>query len=277
MNAGPAAETRAVDGAGQPAASSVKLRAREIARTYATGRQRVEALRDVSLTVRSGEFVALVGPSGCGKSTLLDVLSGLQRPDAGRVELDGREITGTVGLIGYMPQKDLLMPWRTVLDNTILGLELAGVRRSEARERALESFPRFGLAGFERVYPASLSGGMRQRAALLRTFLVPREVQLLDEPFGALDAITRAEMQAWLLDVRQGFDSTVVLVTHDVDEAIYLADRVYVLSPRPGRIRDEVPVDIPRPRVYAEVVTSEPFRALKARLLDALLGGEGSA
>jgi NitT/TauT family transport system ATP-binding protein len=160
-----------------------------------------------------------------------------------------------------------------VLDNTILGLELAGTRRGAARAEALTWFPRFGLEGFERAYPSTLSGGMRQRAALLRTFLTKREVLLLDEPFGALDAITRSDMQEWLLDVWESFARTVVLVTHDVDEAIFLADRVYVMSPRPGCIVADLEVPLPRPRSYTDVVTSRPFNELKHKLLARLRGG----
>jgi ABC-type nitrate/sulfonate/bicarbonate transport system ATPase subunit len=244
--------------------------------TFGNGPNAVHALHDVSLSVASGEFVAIIGPSGCGKSTLLDILAGLEKPGAGRVEFEGREITGTVGALAYMPQKDLLMPWRTVLDNTILPLELAHVPKKEARRRALELFPRFGLSGFERQYPAVLSGGMRQRAALLRTVLTDRSVLLLDEPFGALDAITRADMQSWLLDVWSAFRRTIVLVTHDVDEALYLADRVFVMTPRPGTIRAEIDVPIARPRPHDEVVTSATFGALKHRVLLALHGIGGS-
>jgi putative hydroxymethylpyrimidine transport system ATP-binding protein len=240
--------------------------------TFGSGPDAVHALHDVSLSVAAGEFVAIIGPSGCGKSTLLDILAGLENPGAGRVEFDGREITGTVGALAYMPQKDLLMPWRTVLDNTILPLELAHMPKKEARRRALELFPRFGLSGFERQYPAALSGGMRQRAALLRTVLTDRSVLLLDEPFGALDAITRADMQSWLLDVWTTFRRTIVLVTHDVDEALYLADRVFVMTPRPGTIRTEIEVPIQRPRPHDDVVTSETFAALKHRVLLALHG-----
>jgi ABC-type nitrate/sulfonate/bicarbonate transport system ATPase subunit len=255
-----------------PRSDKTKLAAIHLERSYGTGETGVHALHDLSLSVAGGEFVAIIGPSGCGKSTLFNIISGLERPNAGRVELDGHDVTGSVGEIGYMPQKDLLMPWRTVLDNTILPLELAHVSKAVARRRALDLFPRFGLEGFERRYPAALSGGMRQRAALLRTFLTDRGVLLLDEPFGALDAITRAEMQTWLLDVWASFRRTVVLVTHDVDEALYLADRVYVMTPRPGTVRTEISVPIARPRVYDEVVTSAAFAALKHRVLSALHG-----
>jgi ABC-type nitrate/sulfonate/bicarbonate transport system ATPase subunit len=172
-----------------------------------------------------------------------------------------------------MPQKDLLMPWKTLLDNTIIGLELLGVSRREARSQARALFPQFGLEGFEAHYPATLSGGMRQRAALLRTFLARREVLLLDEPFGALDALTRADMQGWLLDICRAFQKTVLFITHDVDEAIYLSDRVYVMSSRPGTVQARFEIPLPRPRIHDEAVTSDGFVRLKAEVLHALRQG----
>ncbi len=168
-----------------------------------------------------------------------------------------------------MPQRDLLMPWRTVLDNTTVGLELTGVARKQARQRALAQFERFGLAGFERAWPARLSGGMRQRAALLRTFLAGREVMLLDEPFGALDALTRQAMQAWLLEIWQDDRKTIVFVTHDIEEAVFLSDRVYVLTGRPGRVALSLEVELPRPR-QLELTVSPAFVAYKQRLLEPL-------
>ncbi len=227
-------------------------------------------LDGVSLTVAPGEFVAVVGPSGCGKSTLFDVVAGLELPDAGRVLVDGAEATGRTDAFAYMPQQDLLFPWRTVLDNTTLGLEVAGVPRRVARERARPLFARFGLDGFEGARPAELSGGMRQRAALLRTVVQDRPVLLLDEPFGALDALTRTEMQVWLAHMRARFDWTVVLVTHDVREAVLLADRVAVLAPRPTRVRRLVTVDLPRPRDLS-ALTEPAFAAAEAALLRALV------
>jgi ABC-type nitrate/sulfonate/bicarbonate transport system ATPase subunit len=245
----------------------VKLAAAGLSKRFPGG---VDALAEVSFEVCSGEFVAVVGPSGCGKSTLLGLLAGLLEPSAGRVLLDGEvPVGGLLGRIGYMPQRDLLMEWRTTLDNTTLGLELAGVSRALARERALAEVGRFGLAGFERRRPSALSGGMRQRAALLRTFLAGREVMLLDEPFAALDALTREAMREWLLGIWEADRKTILLVTHDVEEAVFLADRVLVLSGRPGRVIDVVAVELPRPRTLA-MTGSAQFAALRARLLEPL-------
>ncbi|GAA2557159.1 ABC transporter ATP-binding protein [Pseudonocardia hydrocarbonoxydans] len=227
-------------------------------------------LDGVSFDVAPGEFVSLIGPSGCGKSTLFDVVAGLHRPDAGRVVVDGRDATGRVDPFAYMPQQDLLFPWRTVLDNTALGLEVAGVPRRTARRRAGELFGAFGLAGFEGARPAELSGGMRQRAALLRTVVQDRAVLLLDEPFGALDSLTRADLQTWLDDVRAGFGWTVLLITHDIREAVRLSDRVVVLGPRPTRVRCEIPVDLPRPRPQEATAAAG---AVEAEVLAALRPG----
>ena len=229
----------------------------------------VKGLSKTYLEIDEGAFVSIVGPSGCGKSTLFHILAGLARQSVGTVLIDGREPDSQLGDVGYMPQKDLLMPWRTVLDNTTLGLEIGGMPRREARERALRELPRFGLAGFERHWPAQLSGGMRQRAALLRTFLAGREVMLLDEPFGALDALTRQEMQGWLLDLWQADRKTILFVTHDVEEAVFLSDRVHVMTGRPGRIALTVDVRLPRPRTLETTLTPQ-FLDLKQRLLEPL-------
>jgi ABC-type nitrate/sulfonate/bicarbonate transport system ATPase subunit len=230
---------------------------------------RTLALSEVSLHVSAGEFVSIVGPSGCGKSTLFNVISGLLRPTSGRVLLDGRAITGETGHVGYMLQKDLLVPWRTVVGNIVLGAALThGVTADEeADARALAA--RHGLGEFLDHYPHSLSGGMRQRVALMRTLAVHRDVLVLDEPFGALDSQTRLEMQRWLLTVWSELDRTVLFVTHDVDEAIFLADRVVVMSPRPGTIEAEIPVTIARPRGL-ETLTSPGFMTLKRRVLTLL-------
>jgi NitT/TauT family transport system ATP-binding protein len=229
--------------------------------------RRVTALSSVELTVGEDEVLAVVGPSGCGKSTLLELIAGLQEPDEGVVVARGAtDPAARREACAYMPQRDLLLPWRDALSNAALALECQGVPRSEARRRAKPLFERFGLAEFERARPAELSGGMRQRVAFLRTLLPGRPVLLLDEPFGSLDSITRASMQRWLADALVGEPRTVVLVTHDVDEALFLADRVVVLSPRPGHVVADIDVDMDRPRD----VTSAEFVALKRRALEAL-------
>lgn len=226
-------------------------------------------LHEVELYAGAGEFVSLIGPSGCGKSTLLHIMAGLAQPSSGAIYLHGRRTEQRLGTVGYMQQKDLLLPWRNVLDNVILGLELQGVSRRLARRRAMGFLEQFGLKGFETAYPLTLSGGMRQRAAFLRTILPEHEVFLLDEPFGALDALNRSHIHTWLLQLWDTFRKTIVLVTHDVDEAIFLSDRVYVMTSRPGRIKLVQPIPLPRPR-QLEMITSAPFMALKAQLLTAL-------
>jgi ABC-type nitrate/sulfonate/bicarbonate transport system ATPase subunit len=241
--------------------TALPIELRHISKSFRVDGRIVEALRDVSLHAGAEEFVTLIGPSGCGKSTLLNIIAGLMEPDEGEVLLHGNGNASRLGQTGYMPQRDLLLPWRTVLDNVVLGPEVALRSRSlwisdghhhrqleEAKREARELLPLFGLEGFENSYPAALSGGMRQRAALMRTFMCKRDSVLLDEPFGALDALTRRTMRRWLLDVWERFRQSVLFVTHDVDEGIYLSDRIYVLSSRPGRIVLELSVDLPRPR-----------------------------
>ena len=226
----------------------------------------LQALSGIDLAIDSGRFVSLLGPSGCGKSTLFNIIAGLLQPTAGRVLIDGNDATGTIGRVGYMLQKDLLLNWRTVLDNVILGMEIKGVPRREARRRALPLLQKYGLAGFEHLHPDVLSGGMRQRAALFRTLLFDTDVILLDEPFGALDALTRGQMQEWLLKLWADFGKTVVFVTHDVDEAIYLSDQIHVMGARPGRVLETIAVDLPRPRLHGTVL-SPLFAAVKERCL----------
>ena len=251
------------------AVSEVELR--DVRKDFRVDGRLVSALDGVSLSARKGEFVVLIGPSGCGKSTLLNIVCGLMEPDTGEVLLDGRPVLSRTGLLGYMLQKDLLLPWRRVLDNVILGPEISGSSRGEARQEALRLLPLFGLEGFENSYPSTLSGGMRQRAALLRTFLCRRNAMLLDEPFGALDALTRRQLQRWLLGVWRQFGQTIIFVTHDVDEAVYLADRVYVMTPRPGRIRLDLDIPLSRPR-RPEMIASGEFATLKGQLLASLEG-----
>jgi ABC-type nitrate/sulfonate/bicarbonate transport system ATPase subunit len=225
------------------------------------------ALEELDLHLRPGEVLAVVGPSGCGKSTLLELVAGLQQPDAGTVSAGGAtDPAGRRAACAYMPQRDLLLPWRDALGNAALALECQGVPRTEARRRAEPLFERFGLAEFERSRPAELSGGMRQRVAFLRTLLPGRPVLLLDEPFGALDAITRGSMQEWLAGALLAEPRTVLLVTHDVEEAGFLADRVAVMSARPGRIVATLDVPLPRPRRLTDARLVE----LRAAALEAL-------
>jgi ABC-type nitrate/sulfonate/bicarbonate transport system ATPase subunit len=234
------------------------------------GRTReIVAVKDVNLGIGSGEFVTLIGPSGCGKSTLFNIIAGLLAPDKDSVILlnGKRQKDGELlGKVSFMPQRDLLFPWRTVLDNATLALEVEGVRKSVARERAEPLFAEFGLEGFQDKFPHELSGGMRQRVALMRTFLFERDLILLDEPFGALDALTRMMMQKWLLDIWTRHKRTVLFITHDIDEAIFLGDRVIVMTARPGTIKSDETISLARPR-GTEVMTTPEFVAIKRRLL----------
>jgi NitT/TauT family transport system ATP-binding protein len=229
----------------------------QVSREFPTRLGPVTALRDVSLHAATGEIIAVVGPSGCGKSTLLELICGLQRPDAGTV-------SGAPAAL--MPQRDLLLPWLGALDNAALALRSTGTPRSEARDAARPWLQRLGLTEFSDTRPAELSGGMRQRISFVRSLLAGKPVLALDEPFASLDAITRAEAQGWLADALAAAPRTVVLVTHDVEEAVVLADRVAVMSPRPGRIVAEVTVDLPRPRRR----TDPALVALRERVLVAL-------
>ncbi|HEX3245573.1 MAG TPA: ABC transporter ATP-binding protein [Chloroflexota bacterium] len=255
--------------------SLAALEIRNIHKTFTGRGTRVQALAGVSLEAAPNQFVSIVGPSGCGKSTLFNLIAGLETPDRGEISIHGRLVTGTAGVVGYMPQKDLLFPWLTVLDNATLGLEMQAVSRASARDQACALMSRFGLDGFERRYPSQLSGGMRQRAAFLRTVLCRRDVMLLDEPFGALDALTRQSMQEWLLSLWDELRPTILFVTHDIDEALFLSDRVYVMSPRPGHMVLELDVPLPRPRDY-HLLTEPHLVQLKAQLLEALRSGNST-
>jgi len=239
-------------------AAAVEVRG--VSHRYPEAAGATEALRDITLTVEAGEFLAVIGPSGCGKSTLLNILAGLLTPTAGETRTNAS---------AHMPQRNLLMPWRTALDNVAVGLEAQGHRRADARRLAREHLASFGLEGFEQRWPHQLSGGMQQRAALLRTFLVGRDVLLLDEPFGALDALTRLQLQQWLRDRCVAGGKTTILVTHDIDEAIALADRICVLSPRPASVRAIVDIQLPETR-SPEVRLLPAFAAYRAQLLRTL-------
>ena len=229
----------------------------------------VHVLDGISFDVAPGEFVSLVGPSGAGKSTLFNIIAGLDAPDSGHVLFDGSPAQGRRDLTAYMPQKDLLFPWRSILANAALGLEVQGVPRKEARAQARKWFPRFGLDGFENSLPFQLSGGMRQRAALMRTVVQERSTLLLDEPFGALDYLTRQELQGWLQQVWADNSWTALLITHDVREAVMLSDRVVVFGPRPATVREIVEIDLPRPRGI-DVLASPEFGEYERRILNLL-------
>ena len=225
------------------------------------------ALTQTDFVVRDGDFVSIIGPSGCGKSTLFNLISGVLQPTAGRILIDGMDVTGKSGHVGYMLQKDLLLPWLTVTDNIVLGAILKGGATRRQREEGVALARRYGLGDFINHYPSALSGGMRQRVALMRTLAMQHDLMLLDEPFGALDSQTRQSMQQWLLTVWAEQKRTVVFVTHDIDEAIFLADRIVVMTPRPGRIQSvfDVPIDRPRP---LSCLTGADFIALKRAILD---------
>jgi ABC-type nitrate/sulfonate/bicarbonate transport system ATPase subunit len=209
-----------------------KIEVTGVSKIFRKNGTNVAALSETNLAVEEGRFASIIGPSGCGKSTLFHIIAGLMTPTAGDVTVDGQSIVGKAGTVGYMLQKDLLLPWRTILDNIILGLEIRGIPRAQAVERALPLMKKYGLGGFETHYPTELSGGMRQRAALLRTLLYDRDILLLDEPFGALDAQTRLSMQNWLLEIWSDFGKTVLFVTHDIDEAVYLPQDRGIFAPK---------------------------------------------
>lgn len=229
----------------------------------------VKIIEDVSLELHKGEIVSLLGVSGSGKTTLFNVLSGLKQPQTGRVYLSDEDITAKPGQISYMLQKDLLLPHYTVLDNVSLPLVIKGESKKSAREKAGEYFSVFGLEGCEKKYPSQLSGGMRQRAALLRTYLSSKGVALLDEPFSALDTITKSSVHMWYLDVMKKIELSTIFVTHDIDEAILLSDRIYIMSGKPGRITDEIKIGIKKPRTN-DVMLTEEFLTYKRKIVEKL-------
>lgn len=224
------------------------------------------AVSDVSLVLKESEFVSIIGPSGCGKSTLFNMISGLIVEDEGEIRIDGAPIKARKGLVSYMYQKDLLLSWLKIIDNVALPLRVKGISKKEARAEVADLFKTFGLEGFEHKYPHQLSGGMRQRAALMRTYVYSRDIMLLDEPFGGLDALTKAKMQDWLLGVNDELKASILFITHDIEEAIYLSDRIYLMSDRPSTIKEEILVELPRPR-NRDMMVSETFTQLKKKLL----------
>ena len=245
------------------------LVAEGLCHVYHTRQGELPALDGVGLVVRKGEFVVIVGPSGCGKSTLLRVLGGLLAPTKGLVHLDNRPLSSPRRQVGYVFQKMSLMPWRTVLGNVLLPLQVAGVSRNQAERRAQDLIDLVGLTGFEAAYPRQLSGGMAQRVAIARALVSDPEVLLLDEPFGSLDALSREQMNLDLLRIWQARGVTAVMVTHDLQEAVFLSDRVLVMSPRPGQICDQIVVTLPRPRAL-EMIYSQVFGELSLRVREAI-------
>ncbi len=237
-----------------------KLLVEGVSKVFRDGRKSLETLASIDLVVNLGEFVTVIGPSGGGKSTLFNIVAGVDQPSSGVVAIDGDATGVRAGKSGYMPQQPLLLPWRTVEENVMLGLDVRRVPRKKAQQEAQELLKRFGLAEFAHNYPATLSGGMRQRVALLRTVLFNSSFLLLDEPFGALDALTRLSLQMWLLELWQTFHSSVLFITHDVREAILLSDRIYVLSSRPARVLRVVEVDLPRPRRSEHLALGQAVR-----------------
>lgn len=226
-------------------------------------------IEDISIELNKGEIVCLLGVSGVGKTTLFNVISGLLKPDEGIVELDGRDITGKAGNVSYMLQKDLLLPYKTILDNVSLPLIIRGEKKQKAREFTAKYFEEFGLEGTENKYPFQLSGGMKQRAALLRTYLFSDQVALLDEPFSALDSITKSLMHEWYLQVMNQIKLSTLLITHDIDEAIILSDRIYIMAGKPGKITEEIIIDVPKPR-DKDFKVSESFLEYKRHILSIL-------
>ncbi|UUV19847.1 ABC transporter ATP-binding protein [Fusobacteria bacterium ZRK30] len=227
----------------------------------------VEVIKDLDLHIKKGEFISIVGPSGCGKSTLFKIITGLLTEYSGRVRIDGNIVKNKV--ISYLPQKDLLLPWKTLYENATIPLEISGVKKERWKEIIDPLMEEFGLLGFENRYPHELSGGMRQRGGLLRSFLIDSDLMLLDEPFGALDALTRSSMQDWLLEIWKKHNHSILFITHDIEEAVYLSDRVYIMSARPGRFLDELEIKFSRPR-KKEVILSQEFLEYKGRILEKL-------
>ena len=244
---------------------NAKIALEGVTNTFSLGRERLVALDDVSLEIADNEFVTVVGPSGCGKSTLLNILAGLEEPGGGRALVDGVEVSGPGPDRGVIFQQYALFPWLTVRGNVEFGLKIAGVPRDERRRRATHFIDVVGLSEFAEVLPKALSGGMRQRCAIARAYAANPAILLMDEPFGALDALTRVRLQDQLLSAWDRERRTVLFITHDVDEAVYLADRVVVMASRPGRIHDVVDVDLPHPRTE-EVRLSTEFTALRNRV-----------
>ncbi len=246
---------------------SPALEASGVSKAFRTKRSSLQVLDDITLTVQKGEFVSIVGPSGSGKSTLFHIIGGLVKPDAGTIRMNGKDVTGELGHISYMPQQPALFPWRNIEDNVLLSQEVQGHVDQKARENARYWLGKVGLGGFEKAHPHTLSGGMQQRAAFLRALLSPQELMCLDEPFSALDALTRSDMQRWLLDLWEESRRSVLFITHNIEEALLLSSRIYVFSGRPASVLQVVDVPFPRPR--REEITLHPdFIKLRRELSD---------
>ncbi len=228
-----------------------------------------QIIKNISIELKEGEIVSLLGVSGGGKTTLFNIIAGLSMPDEGNVLLEGEDITGKPGKVSYMLQKDLLLPYRTILDNVALPLIVRGMKKKEAREKAAGFFKEFGLEGTEKKYPSQISGGMKQRAALLRTYLFSEKVALLDEPFSALDMLTKARVHEWYLDVMEKIKLSTLFVTHDIDEAILLSDRIYLLTGKPGTISKEIVIKETKPR-RRDFNLSEEFLEYKREIISHL-------
>lgn len=242
---------------------------KDLSITLGSGKQAFEAVQNVSVSIAPGEFICLLGPSGCGKSTLLGALAGHLSVSGGGIDVDSRPIRGADPERGIVFQQHTLFPWKSVIDNVAFGLKMKGIQRDARRQQALELLKLVGLAGFEQHYPDQLSGGMQQRVEIARVLINSPKVIFMDEPFGALDAQTRIMMQQLLLRVWERFNTTIVFVTHDIDEALFLADRILVMSARPGRTIEDLTLDFQRPRA-AELITSEHFMHLKRHCLQLL-------
>jgi len=245
--------------------SSEKLKVINIKKSFGD----MNIINDVSFYAKENEFVSLLGPSGSGKSTIFNIIAGLLSQDTGDVLIDGEICSNRLQKVSYMHQKDLLLPWKNIVDNVALPLIIKGKSKKEARGQVLSHFKTFGLVGFEYKYPFQLSGGMKQRAALLRTYMSYADIILLDEPFGALDAITRAKMHTWLLEVTKELKATIIFITHDIEEAVFLSDRIYVLSDKLATIKNEIIVDLPKNRTK-DIVTSVKFNEIKKDILQLL-------
>lgn len=248
---------------------NTKIEIKHLSKSFVHNKERLEVIKDISLVLYENQFISLIGPSGCGKSTLLRILAGLEDNYSGEISVCGQKFSKALSEFCYMPQKDMLMPWRTVYKNIILPLEIDKRLTDSKTSEVANLIKEFGLEGFENYYPSEISGGMKQRAALLRTFLMNSDIMLLDEPFGALDAITRMNMQEWLLTVLSEHKKSVLFITHDIDEAIFLSDRVYVLSDRPASVVTTVDIDFERPRTR-EMLSTHQFLEYRDSILKAL-------